>query len=67
MTGILKANSFNLVQAEHQQNMYTQLLPPALAATAYNSSNPGYEQQGSYMTQPGMMPQGGMMPPQGFY
>jgi len=54
-------------QAEHQQNMYAQLLPPALAATAYNSSNPGYEQQGGYMPQPGMMPQGGMMPPQGFY
>ena len=56
-------------QAEAQQNMYAQLLPPALAATAYNAGPyPGQDQGGGYMPQQGMMPPGGgMMTPQGGY
>ena len=65
-----RAQAAEVKQAEAQQNMYAQLLPPALAATAYNAGPyPGQDQGGGgFMPQPGMMPPGGgMMPPQGGY
>lgn len=51
-------NEESMKQAEQQQNMYAQLLPPALPAAPYNPQMDHQAQQ--YMHQ-GMMPPGAYM------